>query len=593
MDNIFRKTKIFRALLPAALFTMIFLSPRECSSEGTFEISLSKSRVRPGGQSRLILYLPGEDAPLPDVAGVLKGLEVNYRGMSLNPGPGGIVAEHTYSLSASSPGVHTIGPFEFDRKGERYVSNSLELTVAEIPSEREDPGRAAEKQLRSRIFMEVDIPSKVYINELFRVEVEFYTDWLDIEDLNVYDEPGGNYINEKYISGKTVFREKGGKKFAVLSFFKEIFIPQAGNISFGPVRAVFRIAKSRGDTLNPDTGFYADLLGKRERREFQLEEGPFYLRVLPLPAEGRPGVFNGAVGDYEMRVDAGEPELEVGDMTGLEIVITGTGNLSTLTAPSVEKTAGFTVLEPSVERTDRGIIVEQPLRAMSSAASRLPEVNFSFFDPSSEKYRELKSSEIPVEVKARPGESRKAAPDIAEAPDAGEKEQMTLRPVSGPFRKKGKFIFNSGAVYLLWGGPLALLLSTAAVKKRIDKFREDPEYAAWYYASRKARKQLAGAKNFLDKKDAAGFYAAVFDILQDYMGERLMAEKGSITMREVKEKALKSRDDEGIRYQAERLFENCYAAKFAASGAGEEEMRGTFSELKGLIMELDKRKRLL
>ncbi len=128
--------------------------------------------------------------------------------------------------------------------------------------------------------------------------------------------------------------------------------------------------------------------------------------VEPLPEQGRPALFSGAVGRFQIAAHASPTRVHVGDPIELVIEITGDGPLKTLAGPDLSA-------QPRLVRDFRvpdeplaGKIVgrrkrfTQTIRARRADVREIPPIEFAFFDPVEARYRVVRSLPIPIQVAA-------------------------------------------------------------------------------------------------------------------------------------------------------------------------------------------------
>lgn len=128
--------------------------------------------------------------------------------------------------------------------------------------------------------------------------------------------------------------------------------------------------------------------------------------VRPLPTDGRPPGFNGAVGRLRLSTRADATVVRVGDPIKLTIEISGKGPLDTLAGPRLESqpalTAGFRVpAETLAGQTVRGRrIFTQIIRAKRADVREIPPIEYPYFNPQTEQYEVARSKPIPLTVRA-------------------------------------------------------------------------------------------------------------------------------------------------------------------------------------------------
>lgn len=128
--------------------------------------------------------------------------------------------------------------------------------------------------------------------------------------------------------------------------------------------------------------------------------------VRPLPTEGRPDSFTGAVGQYEINVYTDAQSVNVGDPIPLVIEITGSGPLDTLPGPRLAQqprlTADFRVPAETLsgKTAGRRRVFTQTVRAKRPDVSAIPPIEYAYFDPESGEYKVVRSRPIPIQVRS-------------------------------------------------------------------------------------------------------------------------------------------------------------------------------------------------
>ncbi len=133
----------------------------------------------------------------------------------------------------------------------------------------------------------------------------------------------GNEVVEAVRVGDEV---RDGRTFAVLEVTRRLTVAAPGPLVVSA--PVLRYAHA--------TSFRDDLLGNRvplDRREVVVEGSPLTLRIDPLPEEGRPANFRGAVGRFRLEASADRSEVRVGEAFRLTLRLSGEGDLANVELP--------------------------------------------------------------------------------------------------------------------------------------------------------------------------------------------------------------------------------------------------------------------
>ncbi len=129
-------------------------------------------------------------------------------------------------------------------------------------------------------------------------------------------------------------------------------------------------------------------------------------RVVPIPEQGRPADYRGAVGRYEMITRANPQSVKAGDPITLNIGIRGNGPMELVQAPPLAEFASFTETFKVPDESLAGLVEDDvkvfslDIRPRRAGIKEIPALPFSFFDPQSEQFETVWSDPIPVEVMA-------------------------------------------------------------------------------------------------------------------------------------------------------------------------------------------------
>lgn len=153
-----------------------------------------------------------------------------------------------------------------------------------------------------------------------------------------------------------------------------------------------RIARSPGVLSWPGarlryayaTAFTEDFVNGRvpsERRDAFVTARAVELTVQPLPEEGRPANFSGAVGRFTLEAECDRREVAVGESLRLTLRLEGDGDLSTCEPPDVRALAGFDVRGTLDDHGHARRTIVHDVAPRSASTSEIPAVSFSCFDP--------------------------------------------------------------------------------------------------------------------------------------------------------------------------------------------------------------------
>lgn len=169
---------------------------------------------------------------------------------------------------------------------------------------------------------------------------------------------------------------------------------------------------------------------------------PVSIDVVPLPENGRPFDFGGAVGRFSVKAGAEPRDVTVGDSIKFKVEWSGSGNLEFFEAPAPERQdafKGFRVYGKTETKSVDRRVVEYDLAPIDSELQAIPPLEMPVFDPETMRYERLATAPITIHVRplagatglASEGEAQKAARDLIDI-DARATPQSRLPEVPGP-----------------------------------------------------------------------------------------------------------------------------------------------------------------
>ena len=302
----------------------------------------------------------------------------------------------------------------------------------------------------------------------------------------------------------------------------------AGERTLAAAELAFSVSSpSRGILRTPFSGGW-------KSANYRLQTEPVQLVVKPLPTDGMPVNFQGAVGNFTMEVSASPLELRVNDPLVIDSKITGTGNFDRLTAPTMIDKGGWKLQRPREYMENRSNGLERGTAAFSQVAQplqelqELPPLEFSFFDPVAGLYRTLRSDPIAIIVTPEAAPASRVDGKDFTTPEASVPEEE-LGDILAIFQRPGKLLRVDGndapapiayrAVVVI-----SLLAVISIVSFGVSRiFRQ----------SRRSRRQddvdqrrLRSASEILDDLSSGGNPAKQFYTLAGELIEALTAEQG-------------------------------------------------------------------
>lgn len=272
-----------------------------------------------------------------------------------------------------------------------------------------------------------------------------------------------------------------------------------------------------------------DFLSLSIRRSRKLRVTPKVqpIEVLPLPEEGRPAAFSGAVGQFTLRVNAKPLTVRVGDPIDLTIDILSDAPLATAPPPKLdanrELQENFRVPQEQLAGEIKGNRKRftQVVRAVSDKVQRIPTIEYAYFDPERGRYVTAFSDPIALDVlPTETLESRGVAPQIGGAgPPTTTPTRLDglLGNIDDPARllSSANSVSIAQALAATTAPPVAYVagwLGAGWLRRR----GADPRRLRRRHAARHARARIAAARSL----DAGAAACEVASTIGQYLADR-------------------------------------------------------------------------
>lgn len=576
-----------------------------------FEASLDAKRIAIGERAQLGLTFYGNQNIKPPELPNMDGLEVRYLGpssmMTVINGRISTSITHMYSIVPLKVGKFTLGPFKFTYEGDNYTSNELILEVSEEkPSSRNDDEAAVNDDitqklnLSDRIFVVLRASrASAYINELIPVTVKLYVNALNVSDIQLPTFSQEGFSKIEFKEPKQYREEVSGLIYDVLEFKTNIFGTRPGDYRLGPAKIKCNIMvrkrtkrSSASDFFDDDPymdSFFQGSLSKYERHPVELKSQDIPLIISPLPTEGRPKNFSGAVGDYQFIYNVSPTKVKAGDPVTVQMEINGTGNFNTVLIPRLETVDGFKAYDAEVRTEEHRKLFKQVLIPETDTVTEIPKAIFNYFDPQKKVYKTIAQGPVPIQVeKGKEEAPAQVVGPVVKVSSSDQKEDLKrniiyIKDSPGRMMRTGRFLYQNKVFQAVVAAPLMVLLGLYILESRRNRLRMDTVYAGRLFAIRSARKGLRQLKERVRQKDQALFYEELFSTLQNYFGNRLHMPPAGITFAAVQSSVSSKPVDQEMIRKLKNLFEISDQARFAGFKVDELRLKDDLKEMAEVI----------
>ncbi|MFH4966620.1 BatD family protein [Gaetbulibacter sp. M240] len=479
---------------------------------------------------------------------------------------------YTYFLTPIERGTFTIGQATITIDGQVYKTIPQQITVTaavDKPKDPNDPNYVASENIH--LIAEVS-KTNPYLNEAITVIYKLYVSpRVQVDTWNEKDSPRYNDFWSQNIDTQNqqvqteMFK---GENYRSLILKKTVLYPQkTGKLNIEPLvlDMALRVPTNRRD-------IFGNYLLTRVNRT--ITAGNKTIDVKPLPQNGKPADFTGAVGDFNFNISTSKKRLNASESLQIKVEVQGNGNLKLFKLPKVSLPSSLEVYEPEHQEnittnlngmrgnvTDTYTVVPQ-----YKGKYPIPSISFSYFDLTTQTYKRLSSDEIIIDVEEGPLNTADA--NAQNALRSGTKQPITLNKDQFVFIKtKTDLVSKTESSFfktrLFW---LLLLLPFLAIPIAILIMRNkairdaDVRGNRIRKADKLSKKYLSAAKKSLGKKEA--FYIALEKAVHNYLKARIHIETSDLSKDKISELLRERQVEPDVIKDFLSIVESCDLARY-------------------------------
>ncbi len=459
---------------------------------------------------------------------------------------------YTYVLQPNAKGKFIIGPSTVEYRGKVYSSQPLSVEVVDTPR----ASGASSKDLEKLVFVELSTDkNEAYVYEQVVLSFKFYFQkGLPISDIDYTAPATKNFMEEKLGNQRQYEEIRDGIIYNVLELRSALFPMTSGELAISPAKLKCNlILPQRRDQRNaPSDSFFGDALFDdffgREQKRYPVERATnsITVKVKPLPEQGKPREFKGAVGTYNMEVSTQAQKVKVGDPITLSMSVFGEGNIQTINEPVlvVNNENDFKVYpaESNTQITNREDLIRgrkvfsKVIEPQKTNLKFTPAIVFSYFDPHAGQYKTITKEPVPIIVEA--GEQEvpiqltlshdKVLPAKQQVQILTEDILPVMTNISS-LRNQGRRIYKNPLTLACLTFPTVLVIASLLFTRHKDRLASDIGYARKRRAYAAAKKGLEEAQSMLLQNRKGEFYSHLSKLMSDYLADKLNISPASIT----------------------------------------------------------------
>lgn len=498
---------------------------------------------------------------------------------------------HTYSfyLRAIKEGKYTIPAATITVNKQKVKSSTTEIEVVKDNSVVAGGSASNGAATNTKdVFLEA-VPNKMsaYLGEQIILTYKIYYT-IPISNLSISKAPSYSGFWTKDITDNNgVLQQssimRNGQEYHVATIQEIVLIPQkTGTLTIDPLDitciAQIRQERQQPKGYDPFENFFGDIMGSSYTNvKKDMKSQPINIEVKALPAKDKPNSFKGAVGQFTFTSKIDKTEMKSNDAFTVTYTVTGKGNIELLDIPRPVFPADFEVYDPKITTNTKNSSfglsgskkAEYVVIPRVSGDFTLNPTEFTYFDPSKNKYVTLESDkyELKVERSANEGSSGIIYAGGQEAIKVVGSDINHIMTI-GDFHKEGTLLFGSPLYIIIMLAMIVVFAAAFIIYKRINKFNQNQVLVRNKKATKIAKKRLQNAYSYLKIKDQNHFYEELSQALWGYISDKLNISRSQLSMDTVKETMTSKNVPEDIVNQFIELLNSCEYARFAPGDPG-------------------------
>ncbi len=319
----------------------------------------------------------------------------------------------SYILQPKNIGEFTIGSASVEHNDKTYKTAPIKITVVKgTPKQQRESDGIASEDLAKNVFIVAEAnKTRAYIGEQVTVTYKLYTK-LNIASPQITKLPQyQGFWAEEIEPSQTISFDIDmykGERFRVATIKRVALFPtKTGILNVTPfelnIPVIIKKKKTSSDIF--DEFFGDSFFGRTETIEYLTRSNTLKIEVLPLPSGDVPSSFNGAVGNYNFKVELDKNKVKTNESITLRLIASGSGNIKLLKLPELQIPPGFEKYEPKIyDNINKGSIIsgqkiaEYLIIPRTPGDKVIPSLEFSYFNPSSRKYITIASAPLKINV---------------------------------------------------------------------------------------------------------------------------------------------------------------------------------------------------
>ncbi|MGP8215806.1 MAG: BatD family protein [Bacteroidia bacterium] len=560
----------------------------------TFTATVSKSTVGVGDQFQIDFTLDGNGSNFtpPSFEG-FQNAGGPYQSSSFQS-VNGVNSQSltlTYVLIPLKEGTFTIGPASIHSGGKTLTSSPVTIKVVKggTPPQQNraqqngnpqqngnsSQGSMTDAQLKQNLFIRV-IPqkTKVYQGEAIPVTIKVYTrvELQSFQDATLPDYTGFFSENVPQKGQMTLSRENvNGVMYQSVVLKQSIIFPQhSGKLKIDPATAEC-VVQERVKSNDP-YDIFGQFFGSYKKAVYNIKSDPVTIDVMPLPKTDME--FSGMVGHVTLKSTLDKSNVKANDAVNLNVTVSGDGELKLIDSIPFRFPTDFDHYDPKI--TDHLNVTPSGVSGSRNFSYviiprhqgnfKIPQVDFTYFDPSKNSYVTLNIPEMNLDV----AKGDNNGPSVTVNTPVN-KEDVKVLSSDIRYIHTGHLEAYQSEDYFLYSlpfyagvfSPLLCFAVFLFARRRYIELHKDTAGLKQRGATRMARKRLKTANNFIASGNKEKFYDELHTAINGYLGDKFIIPIADLSRETITAKLAEKNGSAETRQQLSTLLDNCEFVRYA------------------------------
>jgi hypothetical protein len=495
----------------------------------------------------------------------------------------------SWGLVARKEGKFTIGPAIVNAGNQKYETTPVTIEVTKgAPSQGSEANAGVSVNDGDLFIKTIPTKTKLYVGEQLTVTHKLFSR-LSLVGMKKYDAPvfDGFWTKKLDVPSSAIQENIDGVVYLTAEIEKHLLYANSPGKkviqSIQPIYVVRKISNKK------PRSFWEQFLGGQQYEDIEskAKSNAITIEVLPLPEDGKPANFNGAVGKLNYKVETNTQSLKANEALNLKITISGTGNFPLMDAPKLNLPESFETYDPKVAENGNSKTFDYLIIPRQEGEFILKDLDFSYFNTDSKRYSTLPAPELKITV--LPPDPNSTGAQVFTPQNQVKETENDIRYI-----KKGNFdlaksdteFFNSPGHLAGVFAPILALGALLIVRRKHIQANSNIVLVKERKAAKVARKQLSNAEKLMQQNKKDEFYTEILTAINSYLSNKLNIPVSELSRDNIQKALLQKHADGNYILKVLSAIETSEYAKYAP-GAVSGDLNTVYNDTVNLVTELE------